>query len=361
MREDFFEAGGHSLVAVRILARIRQAFGLDWPLATLFAAPTIEAWAERIKAARGGAAGEDGAPAEAFEFVVELAPDGGRGLTPMFIAAGARGNVLNLRHLARQLDPGRAVYALQARGLLGESKPHESIGDAARDYLTEIRRIQPHGPYLFGGFCSGGIIALDMAVKLEAEGERVALLALMDATAPNVLNDRWTRADSVRYHLQRVQQQGPGYLFEHLRDRAGWELSRLRGRAPSEPEPAADAATYRSDRVWDATFRSMRAYSIPHYAGPVKLYKPRVDDVVDIGGGRVVDAHRTFLYPDNRWGEFLERLEIIDVPGDHDGFVLEPAVRTLASHLRLALAEAEAGLEEPEQPASRGSQPVAAR
>ncbi|MCA8922337.1 MAG: hypothetical protein KDD82_11040, partial [Planctomycetes bacterium] len=84
-------------------------------------------------------------------------------------------------------------------------------------------------------------------------------------------------------------------------------------------------------------------------------------DVVDIGGGRVVDAHRTFLYPDNRWGEFLERLEIIDVPGDHDGFVLEPAVRTLASHLRLALAEAEAGLEEPEQPASRGSQPVAAR
>jgi len=340
--EDFFEAGGHSMIAVRILAQIRHTYGLDWPLATLFEAPSIEAWAERIRSARA----DDPLPEEErFEFIVELAPDGGLGLTPVFIAAGARGNVLNLRHLARQLDPGRAVYALQARGLLGESKPHESIEDAARDYLAEIRRIQPHGPYLFGGFCSGGIIGLDMAVQLEKLGERVALLALMDATAPNVLHDSWTKADSVRYLMRRVQQQGPAYLVDHLKDRAAWEYSRLRGRTPSAPEPAEDAATYRSDLVWDATFRSMRAYAIPSYAGRVKLYKPRVDDVVDLGGGRVVDAHRTFLYPDNRWGEFLSNLEIIDVPGNHDSFVLEPAVRTLASHLRLAIAEAEAELE----------------
>ncbi|MEZ6187923.1 MAG: amino acid adenylation domain-containing protein [Planctomycetota bacterium] len=344
VREDFFEAGGHSLIAVRILARIRQSFGLDWPLATLFAAPTIEAWAERIRQARSDEPAEEGPE---FEFVVELAPDGGLGLTPVFIAAGARGNVLNLRHLARHLDPGRAVYALQARGLLGESKPHESIEAAARDYLAEIRRIQPHGPYLFGGFCSGGIIALDMAVQLREQGERVALLALMDATAPVVLNDGWTRKDSLRYFMRRVQTYGAGYVLDHVKDRAAWELAKLRGRAPSTPEPAEDAATYRSDQVWDATFRSMRAYAVPHYDGRVKLYKPRVDDVIDLGDGRVVDAHRTFLYADNRWGEFLPNLEIVDVPGDHDGFVLEPAVRTLASHLRLAVAEAEAPEPEP--------------
>ena len=92
--------------------------------------------------------------------------------TPFFLVAGMFGNVLNLRHLAHLLGTDRPFYGLQARGLYGDEEPHRTFEEAAADYIAELRTVQPHGPYLLGGFSGGGITAYEMARQLEADGER---------------------------------------------------------------------------------------------------------------------------------------------------------------------------------------------
>ena len=104
--------------------------------------------------------------------------------TPFFMVAGMFGNVLNLRHLAHLIGTERPFYGLQARGLYGEDQPHQSLGDAARDYIAEIRQVQPEGPYMIGGFSGGGITAYEMARQLKAAGEEVAALVLLDTPLP---------------------------------------------------------------------------------------------------------------------------------------------------------------------------------
>ena len=90
---------------------------------------------------------------------------------PFFLVAGMFGNVLNLRHLAQLVGSDRPFYGLQARGLYGDHQPHETFEEMARDYIAELRTVQPHGPYLLGGFSGGGITAYEMARQLAAEGE----------------------------------------------------------------------------------------------------------------------------------------------------------------------------------------------
>src|SRR5205814_9685647 len=96
--------------------------------------------------------------------------------TPFFLVAGMFGNVLNLRHLAHLLGNERRFFGLQALGLYGTHKPHETFEEMAADYLAEVRRVQPTGPYLLGGFSGGGITAYEMARELVQAGQEVALL-----------------------------------------------------------------------------------------------------------------------------------------------------------------------------------------
>ncbi|MFD2843725.1 phosphopantetheine-binding protein [Paracoccus cavernae] len=163
--DSFFDLGGHSLIAVRMFAQVRKAIGIDLPISTLFEAPTIAKLAALIAprvAPRDGVvaagprlvAAADQGDKPARRFVVDMGgTDGG---TPFFMVAGMFGNIMNLRQLAQRVGPDRHFYGLQARGLFGDDKPHESFIDAARDYLVEIRQVQPHGPYLLGGFSGGG-------------------------------------------------------------------------------------------------------------------------------------------------------------------------------------------------------------
>src|SRR5699024_4255003 len=130
-----------SLIAVRLFGRIRERFALDFPISVLFEAPTVAACAELIRAkktpsatTRGG--GTAGHPRHEQIHVVAMqaAPAGGDH-PPLFICAGMLGNVLNLRHLARLVGTDRGVYGLQARGLYGDTSPHETFEEMAADYI----------------------------------------------------------------------------------------------------------------------------------------------------------------------------------------------------------------------------------
>ena len=111
------------------------------------------------------------------------AVQGGAG-TPFFLVAGMFGNVLNLRHLAHLVGSDRPFYGLQARGLLGGDDPHDDLVEAARDYIAEIRQVQPKGPYMVGGFSGGGLAAYEIAQQLKDEGEEISALIMLDTPLP---------------------------------------------------------------------------------------------------------------------------------------------------------------------------------
>lgn len=165
--DDFFDLGGHSLLSLRLLLMIERKMGVKIPLAELFKSATIEHLAR--------VAGKTAEPST----LVPLWPhDGPEGLCLVHTGGGA---IWNYLPLVRALAPAYPVHALQARGLLDGQPPHVDIPAMASDYLTDLRRVQPKGPYRLAGHSFGGVVAYEMACQLRAAGEAVARLVLFDS------------------------------------------------------------------------------------------------------------------------------------------------------------------------------------
>jgi aspartate racemase len=178
IQDNFFDLGGNSILAVRLFTHIETRLSRTLPLSVLLKAPTIEQMAALLRQ------NDDN---QFFSPVVEIQA-GTVSKSPLFCIHGGGFNVLIYRNLALYLDSDQPIYGLQARGLDGSDCPQiNQLGDLAADYIQEIRRIQPQGPYFLAGLSNGGMIALDMAQQLLTQGEQVALLALFDTDAPNGL------------------------------------------------------------------------------------------------------------------------------------------------------------------------------
>jgi len=246
------------------------------------------------------------------------------------------GNVLNLRHLAHQIGADRPFYGVQARGLFGDEQPHETFEEMARDYLDEVRSVQPHGPYLLGGFSGGGLAAYEMAQQLVAAGEEVALLVMLDTPLPH--NPPLTVRDRAQIQLDRLREKGAGYVKEWAVNRVAWERERRRRRLG--PELPTEEGTLHSTVVEAAFYRALDTYDLRPYPGVITLYRPKLTPLHVFGPDRQINVDRRFIYHDNGWGPWCRRVDVTEVPGDHDSMVLEPAVRVLAAHLREVIEEA---------------------
>ncbi len=174
--DDFFLLGGHSLMALRLIYRIERATGTSLPLSAIFQAPTVEKMASLI--ANQGVDPNPGA-------IVAIQPEGAR--PPLFCVHGIGGTILNYGHVARYLPDDQPLYGLQARGIDGKQPPYTRIEDMAAEYVAQIRTVQPAGPYYLSGYSFGGLVAFEIASQLEAAGERVALLLLLDSNPHGVL------------------------------------------------------------------------------------------------------------------------------------------------------------------------------
>ncbi|MCC5992571.1 MAG: SDR family NAD(P)-dependent oxidoreductase [Rhodobacteraceae bacterium] len=332
VEDDFFDLGGHSLIAVRLFAQVRKHWAVSFPISELFQTPTIAALGARIAEAAGidADAGGSAVPRQAarprFRYLVPMHQGDDTSETPFFLVAGMFGNVLNLRHLALLLGRERPFYGLQARGLLGDDAPHDSIVEAAADYIAEMRQVQPHGPYALGGFSGGGITAYEIARQLEGLGEEVAIVVLLDTPLPQrpVLG----RADKVMIKLAELRRHGPRYLLEWWRARKAWQRHQAEA-------PRADQDHAFHNTAIEAAFRhAVGQYQLAPWGGNLVLLRPPLERHWKVTGGQWVNRQRDFVYPDNDWTRFAPDLRVIEVPGDHDSMVLEPNVRVLAGKLR---------------------------
>jgi thioesterase domain-containing protein len=192
--DNFFDLGGHSLLAARLCARIEQETGKTLHVATLFQSPTIGELAGRLEAVAS-------APER---LLVPVRTQGSE--TPYFCVPGAGDNPFIFADLARHLSVDRPVYSFRFPDADGFTnvRGRELIALIARRFLSEVRAIQPAGPYLLGGYCFGGSVAFEMARELHEAGESVASLTIFETYLPG------------------------GFRMPHLRDRVAHQLRHMK-------------------------------------------------------------------------------------------------------------------------------------
>ena len=167
---NFFDLGGHSIIAARLFTKILRTFGKELPLSTLFRSPTVEQLAKELE------------PSHTVEEYRTLIPIQGKGSRPPFFCVhGGAGSSLFMHQLSRELGDDQPFYGIEPEGLDGKRFLRLSVEEMAAFYIVEIRKVQPTGPFHIGGYCFGGLVAFWMAQQLLEKGEQPALVALFSA------------------------------------------------------------------------------------------------------------------------------------------------------------------------------------
>lgn len=258
--DDFFAAGGHSLSAVRLVGSLRRAGMTTVVLDDVFAAPTPRALATRAAANPAApeqeSAQDRGMLGRRLDHVLELRTGSAE---PLFCIHPVGGTAWQFGPLARLLRADRPLIGLQLPSLGGNEFRATTLDDVARHYLATIRRIQPNGPYRLLGYSLGGTIAHAVAALLEAEGESLAYIGLIDSHPLENLTEQAARA---------------------LADPA--ELDRLLPELPEDAPELASAVRAAATEL----LRMVTVSATPRYSGPMALY------AADTGTGRT-DAQLT--------------------------------------------------------------------
>lgn len=322
-RVTFFELGGRSLAAMRIVARINRIYGLDFGLATLLTGNTVERMAELI---------EQRLSANTTSAIVAM--KGAGSAAPLFILHGAGGNIIRFFQLATLVQTEHPVYGIQAQSLLAGQPALLRLEDQAAYYLEEMRKIQPHGPYYFLGYSFGGTTALEMAHQLRAMGEDVELLGMLDSRQRDYMAVM-RKKDSVRSRFDRRIARFLGN-FNRLstKDKFAYIAEKLFTRTLRHTYRLAVAMGFRSVPSWmkstdDISWVAAMNYQTRPWPGQITLF--RASEQPDPRFPR-----------DLGWTHLAKGgMEIYELPGDHDRLFSEANIHVLADQLRSRLEQSD--------------------
>jgi len=328
--ENFFELGGHSLLAVRLMSQIHHAFDKQLPIATLFQGATIVELAQLIR--------HHEAPTT-WPTLIPIQPQGSR--PPLFCFPGAGGNVLYLHSLAVHLDKDQPCYGLQPPGLDGKSRTPSSIEALAAHHKKELIKVQPQGPYFLAGHSFGGQVAFELARQLEQQGETVALLTILDTSAPSADQEDMTATwDEIDWLWTMVE------VFEELSE-AKLDLKKETVQSQTTLAQSYElvmqhlkqglffAPTAESNQLKAIVdIYKANTHAQTHYQpqGPIKA--PIVLFRAEEQFGDTPSVHSEDL----DWSQYTEGEVIVKwVPGTHLTMLNAPHVKTLAAQLQTQL------------------------
>ena len=338
--QDFFALGGNSLLALRLVAQVRRRLHTDLPLAVLLAGATVRQMAAALATRRG--------PAPPLPAVVALQPNGS--LPPLFCLHPAGREVYAYMHLVRHLGAEQPVYGVRDVGEM--DRP---IARIAADHLEGIRAVQPRGPYHLMGWSFGGVVAYEMAVQLQAQGQEVAFLGMLDSSAPGVGDELWEEMSDAELvaglAADIAVQMGRPFTFDE---------TELEGLAVEEQVRRCTRALVEQGAVHDgfedsvlreaydfvrARTVSRRGYAPGPFSGVVTVFAAGDVSVASnpefrerLHAGWTDEELRTLC-----WCRMLgDRVAVHEVPGTHITIGMEPNVRVLAERVRESLAAARA-------------------
>lgn len=332
---NFFDIGGTSLMILKMVPRINAAFELVLPVPTIFNAPTIELMANVLKKRS----------IIEKQVVLPLHPTGSR--PPLFM--------IHSYHLYRALPAAlgndQPFYGVMELELSDRHAPY-TLKDQVQNYVQHIRSVQPRGPYYIAGFCFFGLLAFEVGSQLEALGEKVAFIGLIDAYCP----EYWSQQHSARREQAptggRLLPRSSAPLWHHLRktsslkfkdkivSHAQFVLSKLRNQGLSLLLEA---------RVTTYTFFISRAIKLPPWLKDPSL-------VTRVGVRRHAPAKITsdvYLFPAEDvpleanfdptlgWGTMTTgKVQTMWIPGDHEDMFKEKNIGALAKTIREAMDKA---------------------
>ncbi len=336
VHDNFFDMGGHSLLAIQVMRRLSEILKIKLPPNRLIKIPTVAGLANSISKPETNGKGRPSP-------VVALQTGGSK--QPFFCVHPIGGGVFCFRDLVRHLGPDQPFYGLQARELSDisdEGDPFSTLEEMADYYVQAIREVQPAGPYLLGGFSWGSIVAFEMAQQLTRANQEVALLVIMDTPAPDIVGriadlDDTTLLLIIARDLGHQRGMELPVTFDSLQHLQPDEKFNYVLRELSKAKILTDdvSQTWLQHHIqgYRARMSAVQNYSASLYPGPITLFRAGDADAE-------VEEHfdeamrRELRDPTFGWGKLSTlTVEIHNIPGNHSVIVLEPNVQILAERL----------------------------
>ncbi|MFF2022992.1 amino acid adenylation domain-containing protein [Streptomyces sp. NPDC058171] len=345
VRDNFFDVGGTSLTAMRLVMTIEKRYGVNVPLSAFVAAPTVAGLAQHLRGSGSAAR---------FDPVVPIRT-GGEG-PPLFLVHPLGGHVLCYVRLARHLPQDQPVYALQASGTVPGSEPLDSIPEMAAGYLDAVRRVCPEGPYVIGGWSFGGFVAFEMARQLRrSDPDALHGTVLIDPIAvkqgerPDVADH--SLLEWFFWELLWMERGGTApvvALPDGLTQVAKFDF--IVGHATQAgvlPAGSSRTTVRRLFEMFRAHWRAILAYRPEPGDGDVVLLRAtsELPEVLQPMHGAAQSLHTD---PTNGWGDLITgRLQVVDVPGDHLVLLEEPHVDVVAEKVAQVMTAGRPGRKRP--------------
>jgi thioesterase domain-containing protein/acyl carrier protein len=333
IHDNFFGLGGHSLIAVKLIAAIEKATGRKLRLSTIFQQPTIARLARVI---------QEGQVITNASSIVEIQPRGAR--PPLFLVHGVGGGMFwGYSNLARYLGQDQPVYAFKSRGMDGLEE-YTRIEEIAAAYVADLRKFQPQGPYRLGGYCFGGNVAYEMARQFRAQNQEVALLLLINCWPNNSSYTQlsWTPSFFCKalsnFYLRLAHQirSGSRQPRDYFKWRAAWAVKRLRslfsrnisGRLSVDDIIDLSDRPEHERKLWRTHVQAWLQYQPQPYDGRLVLFRTR--------------GHPLVCSFDHKmgWGSYVTGgVEVKICPGDHETILEEENVPQTARELASILSQ----------------------
>jgi acetoacetyl-CoA synthetase len=313
--DNFFDLGGDSSLALQLFNDIAHACGRELPPVTIYVAPTITALAALLEQ-----------PTDLRFPPLVLLKDGSA-KPPLFMTHGLGGSVIDFFQVVKHIWTPNPIQGMQARGIDGMEEPFNRIEDMAQFYLDAIRQVQPRGPYLLAGYSLGGLVTFEMAQRLTADGEKVALLAMLDSY-PDI------RYLSLTQRAQLVARLTTRRATTAMKLPVGEAVSliirpsRRRAVAPkvSYQPPVNVSLSPAMQRARECAYLALTRYKPKFYPGKIRFVRAEIptDFPAD---------------PTAVWAHQASEFEVETVPGDHLG-IMSTHYEKLASAISRYVQEA---------------------